>query len=118
MEGVKIYGLCLERLKFQILRAKERVSQEASSHCRPLLESYMTGDIGEIIDILELYDMEDRTGEHLREKLGELAYTISVLTKEDLSFDYADDGNLGLYLALQDWQEICEPMPEALAVSV
>lgn len=102
MEGSKIYGLCLERLKHQIDNARVRFGGALSRQAEPvLLESYRTGDMEEIIDILELYDIEERTPEGLSEKLEELSYTASVLLRETLSFDYTDEGHLGIYLALQ-----------------
>jgi hypothetical protein len=67
-----------------------------------LLESYETGAIEEIIDILELYDVEAQTFEAVREKLDDLACTVSVLTGERLFFDYTGEGHLGLYLTLED----------------
>lgn len=99
MEAVKIYGLCLERLRHQIRLAKERAgngSEEA------LLESYRTGDIDEIIDILEIYDIGQRTQEALLEKLEDLAYTVSVLTMERISFGLTPEGHFGIYLALKN----------------
>lgn len=103
MEGSKIYGLCLERLKHQVYNARVRLGDTLSRQPEPfLLESYRTGDREEIIDILELYDIEERTPEGLRDKLEELSYTASVLLRETLSFDYTDKGHLGLYLALQN----------------
>jgi hypothetical protein len=103
MEGVKIYGLCLERLKHQITNARKRV-EDNEELCRDifLLECYNTGEIDEIIDILELYDIEDRTPALLREKLEDLAYTVSELLRERLSFDFTSDGHLGLYLAVHE----------------
>lgn len=102
MEGSKIYGLCLERLKYQIDNARLRFGGARSRHAEPvLLESYNTGDREDIIDILELYDIEEHTQERLREKLEELSYTASILLRETLMFDYTDKGHLGLYLAIQ-----------------
>jgi hypothetical protein len=100
MEGTKIYGLCIERLKHQINIAKHRTEKEGLQSDRYLLESYNTGELDDIIDILELYDIEDRTFEVVHEKLEELAYTVSVLTRETLAFGYTQNGHLGLYLAL------------------
>ncbi|MBI5741391.1 MAG: hypothetical protein HZA16_11835 [Nitrospirae bacterium] len=98
-KDVKIYGLCLERLKFQINIAKQRT--EGKEHVLlELLESYNTRDMEDIIDILELYDIEERTFEALWSKLEELAYTVSVLTSETLIFDLTEEGHLGLYLAV------------------
>ncbi|MCL4476704.1 MAG: hypothetical protein M1508_10835 [Nitrospirae bacterium] len=101
MEGVKIYGLCLERLRHQITKAKERAERAAlheGDHI--LLECYNTGELDDIIDILELYDVVDRTFLEVGEKLEDLAYTVSELTRERVMFNYTDEGHLGLYLAL------------------
>jgi hypothetical protein len=103
MEGVKIYGLCLERLRHQITNARRRgESEERGFQRRILLESYNTGELEEIIDILELYDVEERTEEIVRQKLEDLAYTVSELVRETISFDYTDEGYLGLYIALKE----------------
>ncbi|HET6515891.1 MAG TPA: hypothetical protein VFG09_12080 [Thermodesulfovibrionales bacterium] len=100
-DEVKIYGLCLIRLRHQIDRAKAQgLSQGLQGEGRILLESYNSGAIEDIIDILELYDVEEQTVRAVREKLDDLAYTVSVLTGEELSFDFSDEGHLGLYLAL------------------
>ncbi len=97
MDNAKIYGLCLERLKHQIRNAR-RFRKEA----RVLIEGYLTGDIEEIIDLLELYDIELRTDEALTEKLDELAFTASVLLRETLTFGYDGRGHLGLYVMLPE----------------
>jgi hypothetical protein len=103
MEDVKIYGLCLERLKYQIGLAIKKVNGDAPSiQDRVLLESYNTAEIDDIIDILELYDVEDSTSNHVKEKLEELACTVSLLLRETLTFDLTDDGYLGLYLLIRD----------------
>ncbi len=94
LESVKIYGLCLERLKHQINIARKK----RTSPGRVVLECYNTGDIDEIIDILELYDIEHRTAEALKEKLDELSYTASLLIRDYVEFDYDSEGNLCLYL--------------------
>ena len=100
MDDVKIYGLCIERLKFQIGNAKERLNEGAAvSDEHVLLESYNTDDPEDIIDILELYDINERSFEAVREKLDELAYTVSILTRETLTFGITERGHLGLYLA-------------------
>jgi hypothetical protein len=104
MEGVKIYGLCLERLRHQINNAKKKVMDDAGVSQDPfLLESYNTGDLEDIIDILELYDIEDKTPELLKEKLDDLAYTVSELLRERLFFAYTSGGHLGLHLIF--WKE-------------
>lgn len=97
IEGVKIYGLCIERLKHQIDIANKK---RGVSEGRVVLECYNTGDIDEIIDILELYDIEHKTPESIREKLSELAYTASLLVRNTVEFDYDADGNLCLYLKI------------------
>jgi hypothetical protein len=103
MEDVKIYGLCLDRLKYQIGLAVKKVKGDAqSTQDRVLLESYNTADIDDIIDILELYDLEDSTSNHVKEKLKELADTVSLLLRETLAFDLTDEGHLGLYLLTRD----------------
>lgn len=102
MEAAKIYGLCLERIIHQIMHAKRRVNGEKQCNGQVLLESYNTGDIEDIIDILELYDIETRTNEGLKEKLDDLAYTVSALVREVLFFDYTGEGHMGLYLSLKD----------------
>src|SRR6266498_2138768 len=110
MEGVKIYGLCLERLRHQITNAKKRVNGTISYDPeKVLLESYNTGELDEIIDILELYDVEERTFEKVKEKLEELSYTVSELVRETLLFDYTDEGHLGLYLALRERLAVAVP---------
>ncbi len=107
MEGVKIYGLCLERLRYQITKAKERTERDGAREGTPLLlESYNTGDLEDIIDILELYDLNDRTFFEMKEKLEDLAYTVSELLREEISFGYTREGHLGLYLSLPKEAEI------------
>lgn len=101
-DELKIYGLCLQRLNHQIGIAKGRVNTTPDRANEVLLESYETGAVEEIIDILELYDVEAQTFEAVQEKLDDLACTVSVLTGEKLFFDYTGEGHLGLYLALPD----------------
>ncbi|HAM49912.1 MAG TPA: hypothetical protein DCP92_04165 [Nitrospiraceae bacterium] len=102
-DSVKIYGLCLERLKHQIKNAKDRLAAETrTTPDHVLLESYYTGESEDIIDILELYDLEEKTFESLREKLNDLAYTVSVLVSETLTFGFTEEGHLGLYLSIPD----------------
>jgi hypothetical protein len=103
MEEVKIYGLCLERLRYQIGNAKKKVTGDAQAIPeRILLESYNSADLDDIIDILELYDVEDRTENQVRERLEELAYTVSLFLRDTLTFDVTNDGHLGLYLLTGD----------------
>jgi len=102
MEAAKIYGLCLERIAHQIRIAKQRINGGHPHNGQVLLESYNSGDIEDIIDILELYDIEVRTNEALKEKLEDLAYTVSELMREVLFFDYTEEGHIGFYLSLKD----------------
>ncbi len=103
MEDIKIYGLCLERLKYQVgLAYEKKQHNEAAAQNRYLLESYNSADIDDIIDILELYDLDERTSSHLRVKLDELAYTVSLLVSETIAFDLTDEGHLGLYLVVTE----------------
>ncbi|MBI5075570.1 MAG: hypothetical protein HZB62_10465 [Nitrospirae bacterium] len=96
MDDAKIYNVCLMRVKHQITKANERLGDGSAPEGGIILESYNTGDIEDIIDILELYDIEDRTPAGLAEKLEDLAYTVSVLVREKVVFDYDEKGNLGL----------------------
>jgi hypothetical protein len=113
MDGAKIYGLCLERLKHQITAAKQRAENNGISiDGEIILESYNTGDIEDIIDILELYDLGERTQDALLEKLDDLAYTASVLLRRELRFDYNKDGHLGIYLSLKALPEPVHPLSE------
>jgi hypothetical protein len=115
MEEIKIYGLCLGRLKYQIANAKKKLHNDASFvKDRFLLESYNTAEIDDIIDILELYDVEERSLTYIREKLEELAYTVSLLLHETLTFDFTNDGHLGLYLLTH--KEIPSPLCETVPV--
>ena len=100
MDDAKIYNVCLMRVKHQITNARQRLADDVIHKGQIILESYNTGDIEDIIDILEIYDLDDRTPEGLSEKLEDLAYTVSVLVKEKIYFDYDLKGNLGLYLEL------------------
>src|SRR5512143_3392844 len=101
IEGVKIYGLCLERLKHQINIAKTRLGRQIPADTKRIaLECYNTGDVDEIIDILELYDIGKETAEAVQEKLEELADTASVLTREKIDFGYNPEGHLCIYLLL------------------
>ncbi|MGO9613836.1 MAG: hypothetical protein ACLPX5_12475 [Dissulfurispiraceae bacterium] len=101
MEGLKIYGLCLERLRHQIEIAKYG-PHDNRYHLENwvLLESYQTNAEEEIIDILDLYDIEDRTRAGVNDRLEDLALTVSVFARQTLRFDLTPDGNLGLYLSL------------------
>jgi hypothetical protein len=101
MDNAKIYNVCLQRVKFQIGNAKQRLHNSITHNIRMVLESYNTGDIEEIVDILELYDLDDRSRKGLAEKLQDLAYTVSILVKDNISFEYDERGNLGLYLIVK-----------------
>jgi hypothetical protein len=102
MDDAKVYNVCLQRVKFQITNAKKRLDGKPLRGGSIVLESYNTGDIEEIIDILELYDLKERTPEGVREKLNDLAYTVSLLVKEKIGFDYDGKGNLGLHLIIHE----------------
>ena len=97
-DEAKIYGLCLMRLKHQIEKAFSRERAEADAL---LLECYNSGDVEDIVDILELYDLEDRSRKGLDAKLDELAYTVSILTRVKLYFSYTEKGFLGLFADLR-----------------
>jgi hypothetical protein len=111
-DDAKIYNVCLQRVKFQIENALKRLNANSANSAnlanlansaysgRIALESYQTNDIEEIVDILELYDLDDRTEEGLREKLDDLAYTVSILARETVVFDYDDRGSLALFLVV------------------
>jgi len=102
MDEAKIYNVCLQRVKFQITNAKRRLDGFIPPGEKLVLESYNTGDIDEIIDILEIYDLDSHDRSGLEEKLEDLAYTVSVLVKETVGYDYDEKGNLGLYLILKN----------------
>ena len=102
MDEGKIYNICLQRVKFQITNALQRLNNATPPPDRFILESYNTGDVEEIIDILEIYDLEDRTSAGLAEKLEDLAYTVSALARRKIAFDYDEKGNLGLYLVTDE----------------
>ena len=118
-DGVKIYGLCLERMRHQINIAKKKSQTgEFVEDDTFLLESYNTGDIDDIIDILELYDIEEKNLKGLHDKLEELADTVSILTRETLRFGFTDEGHLGLYLTLnKDSGFFEEPLQNAPALA-
>ena len=117
MDEAKIYNVCLQRVKFQITSAKQRLNGSIPAGGRIVLESYQTGEIDEIIDILELYDLEAHTREGLAEKLEDLAYTVSVLVKEKVAFDYDEKGDLGLCLTLRPETEEISRGAAALAAT-
>jgi hypothetical protein len=102
MDEVKIYGLCLGRLKHQLNIARQRCTETSASPGNILLESFNTSDIDDLIDILELYDIEDRSWEGLINKLDDLVQTVSALMRETFMFAITDEGHLGLYLISTD----------------
>lgn len=98
-EGLKIYGMCLERIQHQIRMAKTRLEKEGLQNPeRVVLESYNTGDTDDIIDLLDLYDIADDKSETLRAKMDELASDVSLMMRETIEFAYSpEDGHLCLY---------------------
>jgi len=118
MDDAKIYNVCLMRVKHQIGKAIERLGYGSLPEAGIILESYNTGDLEEIVDILELYDIENRTPEGLAEKLEDLAYTVSVLVREKVVFDYDEKGNLGLqFIPREHLVNVYERRGEALAAA-
>jgi hypothetical protein len=117
MDEGKIYNVCLQRVKFQITNAMRRLNNDTLPQGRLILESYNTGDIEEIIDILEIYDIENRTHTGLAEKLDDLAYTVSALVRTQLAFDYDEKGNLGLFLVVDESTEELSGTRAALSVA-
>lgn len=102
MKDIKIYGLCLERLRYQITNAKQKQETGSTGHHNSiLLESFMTADIEDIIEILELYDLQENTPEALKEKLEDLAYTVSLLLLETIHFGRTSEEHLGIYLTAE-----------------
>lgn len=101
MQRARIYGICLERLSVLIGKAKARLTGEGH-WARVILESYHTGDIDDIVYILELDDIEERTQRGLRKEIDYLTSTLSEASGEMLSFDYCEAGYLGLYLTVGD----------------
>ena len=95
----KIYGICLDRVGQLIAKAKKRLNGN-SHHGQLLLESYCTGDINDIVYILVLYDLKERTPEGLTKELEKVASTLSRIAHDELSFGYTEEGHLGLYLTV------------------
>lgn len=113
MDEVKIYGLCLGRIKYQLnIVGKRRAEKSAQGNV--LLESYYTSNIDDLIDILDLYDIEDRTWDGLMNKLDDLAQTVSALMRKTLMFAITDEGHLGLYFVTAD--TVYSGMMEAIHV--
>jgi len=94
----KLYNLCIERLKHQIARA--RAASPDGQGGMWVLESYCTGDPEEIIDIMELYDLKDRSLGAVMGKLAELASDASMFVGEKISFAFNADGELCIYLVM------------------
>ena len=118
MDDAKIYNVCLMRVTHQVRQAKQRLNDGMPHDWRIILESYNTGEMEDIIDILEIYDLDDRTAQGLTRKLEDLAYTVSVLVKEEIAFDYDEKGNLGLYFVeKQDRGQIFSEAETALAAA-
>lgn len=99
-KGIKIYGLCLERLRHQITNFKQKSQEAADGGGTVLLESFGSWDVEDIIDILEIEDLEEKNINTLTDKLAEIGYAVSALTGENISFEFTDEGHLGLYLTL------------------
>lgn len=98
LQDFKLYGLCVMRLKHQIALAKERGRMCSG---RAVLESFCTGEVEEIIDLLELYDLKankEDSRHALDAMLEELAEDASLFVREPLAFDYDESGDLCLYL--------------------
>jgi hypothetical protein len=100
-EGLKIYGMCLERLQYQIRLAKERAKSMDPTVERVVLECYFTNDTEDIIDVLELYDIEHKNMETVKKKLIDLADDLSLMMREKVEFCFNEVGDLCLYLILK-----------------
>jgi hypothetical protein len=100
MEGFKIHNICLDKLTERIDEARIGSEVRSDKDGRILLESYNTSDIDEIIRIIGISDLRDRTIEGLLEKLEDLSLTLSCFTQEDLIFAFSEQGDLGLYLSV------------------
>ena len=95
LKDFKLYNICVMRLRHQIEIAHKRGQVSGG---RIVLESYCTSDVEEIIDIHELYDIEDRTLEGVMKKLARVAGDASLFVKEKVEFDFNTEGELCLYL--------------------
>jgi len=105
VEGAKVYGICLERLELQVKNAKSRIKKDPSVYNPEkgfALESYNTGDMDEIVDLLEIYDVPDKKRETIMKKLAEVAYSASLLVGETVEFGFCEEGFLCLYLKLSE----------------
>ncbi|MGE5239277.1 MAG: hypothetical protein ACM3ON_10775 [Chloroflexota bacterium] len=112
---MKLYGICLERLSHLVRKAKKRL--DGHGHWAwVILESYNTGNLDDIVDILEIEDIiEERTQKGLRKELAYLASALSEVTGETLSFEYCEAGHLGLYLTVADGEVCTEELVGAYA---
>ncbi len=112
---VKLYGVCLERLSHLIRMAKTRLNGHGH-WAWVILESYNTGNLDDIVDILEIEDIvEERTHKGLLKELAYLASALSEATGETLSFEYCEAGHLGLYLTVADGEVYTEELVGAFA---
>lgn len=100
-DGLKIYGMCLERLQHQISLAKKRIKAMNPPSERIVLECYYTKDVEDIIDVLELFDIEHKDMDTVNQKLSDLADDISMMMRERLEFCFNENGDLCLYLILK-----------------
>jgi hypothetical protein len=98
VEGFKIHNICLDKLIDSIDEVRKKRHQPVDKNGLMLIESYNTADAEEIIRILGLTDIKDRTMEGLKDKLDDLSLTLSCFTQEELEFALDAEGNLGLYL--------------------
>jgi len=100
VEGFKINNICLDKLIESIDAARKNGHDTADKNGRILVESYNTSEAEEIIRILGLHDIKERTFEGVRDKLDDLSLTLSCFTQEELVFDFSEQGKLGLYLSV------------------
>ena len=105
LKDFKLYNVCVMRLRHQIDIAQKNGKITGG---RALLESYCTGDLEEIIDIHELYDIEDRTLEGVMRKLEGIAKDAALFVKENIEFGFNAEGHLCLYL-VDSFAEDAEP---------
>jgi hypothetical protein len=97
----KVYGLCLKRLRHQSGNAKLRVNGETVKRFRSYIARELHhSDIEESIsDVLELYDVEERTCLAVKTKLEDCTYTVSALLGETIAFGSTAKGALDRYLS-------------------
>ena len=99
LQDFKLYGLCIMRLRHQIQRALDSGRMRDG---RVELESFCTAETDEIVDLLELYDLEDRTRAGLMEMLGELAADASLFVSGQIEFAFNEESELSLYLLAEE----------------